>query len=86
MCLLSLADTRVVEVTTHNVELVLSSVPSLHMLFHNPNCHYSRAYAQKFLQTSSRVENLGIADCLTQKALCSHLNATRFPSLAILTN
>jgi len=32
------------------------------------------------------VLNLGIADCSREKILCSHLNITQYPTLAVLTN
>lgn len=81
----TLAQNRVIEITTSNVQLVLKTVDRLHLLLHNPNCPHSREYAQKFLEVKTPLQ-MGIADCQREKQLCDHLNVTHFPTLVQLTN
>lgn len=41
---------RVIEITTANIQLVLRSTDTLHLLLNNPACQHSRTYADKFIQ------------------------------------
>ena len=67
------------------MQLVLKTVDKMHLLLHSPSCPHSKEYASKFLEVKTPY-NLGITDCEREKALCSHLNITHFPTLIELTS
>jgi thioredoxin-related protein len=41
--------TRVIEITTNNIQLILKTTPYILLLFNNPECSHSKAYAKQFL-------------------------------------
>lgn len=53
---------RVIEITTNNVQLLLKTTPYILLLLHNPHCPYSKTYASQFLEVKNEYQ-MGIADC-----------------------
>lgn len=83
--LLGTIDTRVIEITSNNIHLVLRSVSSITLLLSNPNCEYSKAYVDDYLRIKTP-DNLGLADCVKDKVLCDYLNVTHYPTVLRVSN
>jgi hypothetical protein len=76
---------RIIEITSSNVHLVLRSVSELTLLLNDPQCPHSSAYAQKYLKIEAQ-DTIGITDCQKDKTLCEYLNATHYPTLLLVSN
>ena len=71
---------RIVEITSANVQLVIRSVGTLTLLLNNPDCVHSQHYANKYLKINES-QTIGIADCRREKELCAYLNVSSYPTL-----
>ena len=87
LCMLTLPTTsRIVEITSSNIQLVLRSLQSFHLLLNNPQCPHSHSYTQKYLTINSSDHHLAISDCTKDPKLCQYMNVTQYPSLFVVSS